>query len=124
MPFYPQLQTQLEIAVSTQLKAAPGHMLKFLVHTRATDKTKVWRVWDSASGPVSGDPGNIVGAWYADDPKVSPGSVVESIGRAKRASIWKFRPAAFAALNGFEFASLTGPRRQRGLFLCLICAAQ
>ena len=69
MPFYPQLQTQLEIAVSTQLKAAPGHMLKFLVHTRATDKTKVWRVWDSASGPVSGDPGNIVGAWFADDPK-------------------------------------------------------
>ena len=77
MPFYPQLQTQLEISASTQLKAAPGHMLKFLVHTRSTDKTKVWRVWDSASGPVSGDPGNIVGAWYADDPKVSPGSVVE-----------------------------------------------
>jgi hypothetical protein len=78
MSYFPQVNTQLEISASTQLKTTPGHFLKFLIHLKGT--SGVWRVWDAASTPPTnpGDtPGQIVGAWFADDPKAGAGSIVE-----------------------------------------------
>ena len=74
-PYFPQVQTKLEITTSAQLKDSPGHMLKFAVHIKG--KNDVWRIWDSANGPVPGDPGNIVYAAQYDNPRVQEGCVVE-----------------------------------------------
>ena|SRR5215472_2691679 len=77
MSYFPTVQHRYEITAGQhQLKEGDGFVDKLIIHLKGSDKSKVWRVWDSI-GATDQAVGKIIWAAFSDDPKVQPGSIIE-----------------------------------------------
>jgi hypothetical protein len=75
--YFPQVQTKLEVNSNQQLKAAPGQILKLIIHIKG--KAGNWRIWDAMgmTGDTTPGTGSIVFAAQHDNPRVQEACVVD-----------------------------------------------